>query len=292
MRTRRLPPDHLLPGPPRRARRVHDDDHRRPRALPGAALERQSRRRRRPARRPPLREMARPVPEAHVPLRAGCGRSRRARGQLHDDVGAPRRPRDLLDAGQSRPLHARDGIAEARDALGRGEVRPRIRPRHVHDLLRRRFQPRRDGEQGPQHLQQQARAGPARHRDRRRLPGDRGRDRSRVLPQLDRQPRHVPRLVPAVAEGRAHRVPRPGILERHGLARRRAHRGGRIPAHAPVSGGCGTDGASGAPRRISGDQQFLYRHRVRKRRRSDPHAAHAARSRALPPRHGSLFRAA
>ena len=49
--------------------------------------------------------------------------------------------------------------------------------------------------------------------------GDRGRGRPRVLPQLDRQPRHLPRLVPAVAEGRPHGLPRPGVLERPGLAR-------------------------------------------------------------------------
>ena len=38
------------------------------------------------------------------------------------------------------------------------------------------------------------------------------RGRPRVLPQLDRQPRHLPRLVPAVAEGRPDGLPRPGVL--------------------------------------------------------------------------------
>ena len=37
------------------------------------------------------------------------------------------------------------------------------------------------------------------HRDRRRLRRHRERGRPRVLPQLDRQPRHLPRLVPALA---------------------------------------------------------------------------------------------
>ena len=37
------------------------------------------------------------------------------------------------------------------------------------------------------------------HRDRRRLTRHRERGRPRVLPQLDRQPHHLPRLVPAVA---------------------------------------------------------------------------------------------
>ncbi len=62
-----------------------------------------------------------------------------------------------------------DGCAEALDALGRGGVRPRIRPRHLHDRRRVRLQHGRDGEQGPQRLQRQVRAGLARHRDRRRL---------------------------------------------------------------------------------------------------------------------------
>ena len=119
---------------------------------------------------------------------------------------------------------------QARDALGRGEVRPRVRPRPLHDLLRRRLQHGRDGEQGAQHLQQPARARRPGDRDRRRLRGDRGGDRPRVLPQLDRQPRDLPRLVPALAQGRAHRLPRPGVLGRHGLARGRADRRGREPA--------------------------------------------------------------
>ena len=70
---------------------------------------------------------------------------------------------------QHQPVPARDGVAEARDALGRGALRPRIRPRHVHDLLRRRFQSRRDGEQGPQHLQQPAAARRSRDGDGRRF---------------------------------------------------------------------------------------------------------------------------
>ena len=48
----------------------------------------------------------------------------------------------------------------------------------------------------------------------------RPRGRARVLPQLDRQPRHLPRLVPALAQGRPHGLPRPGVRRRHLLARR------------------------------------------------------------------------
>ena len=46
------------------------------------------------------------------------------------------------------------------------------------------------------------------------------RRRARIFPQLVGQPRHLPRLVPAVAEGRLHRLPRPGLLGRSGLAPR------------------------------------------------------------------------
>ena len=56
----------------------------------------------------------------------------------------------------------RDGFAQALDALGRRGVRPRIRPRHLHDRRRVRLQHGRDGEQGPQRLQRQIRAGLAR----------------------------------------------------------------------------------------------------------------------------------
>ena len=52
--------------------------------------------------------------------------------------------------------------------------------------------------------------------DGRRVRAHRGRRRSRVLSQLDRQPRHLPRLVPAVPEGGPDRVQGPGVQQRHG----------------------------------------------------------------------------
>ena len=110
--------------------------------------------------------------------------------------------------------------AQALDALGRGGVRPRIRSRHLHDRRRVRLQHGRDGEQGPQRLQRQIRAGLARDRDRRRLRRHRGGHRARIFPQLDRQPHHLPRLVPALPEGRPDGLPRPGIHRRPALARR------------------------------------------------------------------------
>ena len=82
------------------------------------------------------------------------------------------------------------------------------------------FNAGRDGEQGPQHLQHQVHPGARRHRDRHRLLRRRQGRGARVLPQLDRQPRDLPRLVPALAQGRPHRLPRPGIQRRRVLARR------------------------------------------------------------------------
>ena len=52
-------------------------------------------------------------------------------------------------------------------------VRPRIRPRRVQHRRRVGLQHGRDGEQGPEHLQHEIRAGPAGDRDRRRLRGHR-----------------------------------------------------------------------------------------------------------------------
>ena len=241
--------------------------------------------------RPPLRALARSVSQADLPVRAGGGRSRRAHRHVHHRQRTRGAAVDPLDAAQPRMLRARDGVDQARDALGRAELRPRVRPRPLHDLLRRRLQHGRDGEQGPQHLQQPAAAGRAGHGHRRRLRRDRRRDRPRVFPQLDRQSRHVPRLVPAVAEGRPDGLSRSGILGRAGLRRRRAHRRGRLHAAHPVRRGRGPGRTSGAAGRIPGSQQLLHADRLRKRRRGDPHAARAARRRRLPARHGPLLRA-
>ena len=90
-------------------------------------------------------------------------------------------------------------------------LRPGVRPRPVPDRGGQRLQFRRHGEQGPQHLQHLGHAGAARHRDRRRFRQRRADHRPRIFPQLDRRPRHLPRLVPADAQGRPHRLPRPAV---------------------------------------------------------------------------------
>ena len=61
------------------------------------------------------------------------------------------------------------------------------------------------------------------NRDRRRLRQHRGDHRARVFPQLDRRPHHLPRLVPALPEGRPDGLPRPGIHLRPALAPGQAH---------------------------------------------------------------------
>ena len=71
---------------------------RRSRALPGAAVQRQPGRAGRAARRPPLRDLARPVSQALLPVRAGRGRPGRARGRLRHAVGAQGGAAHLLDA--------------------------------------------------------------------------------------------------------------------------------------------------------------------------------------------------
>ena len=63
-----------------------------------------------------------------------------------------------------------------------------------------------------------------RDRDRRRFCRHRGDHRARIFPQLDRQPHHLPRLVPALPEGRPDGFPRSGIHRRSALAPGEAHR--------------------------------------------------------------------
>ncbi len=119
--------------------------------------------------------------------------------------------------------------------------------------------------------------------------------RPRVLPQLDRQPGHLPRLVPVEPEGRPDRVPRPGVRRRHDGRHRQprgqAHRGRAAAARGAVSRGQRPDVASGAARQLPGDRQLLHGHGLRERRRGRPHDADAGRRRRLPARHGSLLQA-
>ncbi len=109
--------------------------------------------------RPSFRGLARPASQAVLSVRHGRRQSRPRRGSLRHHVRARRRAAHLCRARQGGPLRLRHGLAEALDALGRAGLRPRIRSRYLHDRRRLRLQHGRDGEQGPQRLQRQIRAG-------------------------------------------------------------------------------------------------------------------------------------
>ena len=85
---------------------------------------------------------------------------------------------------------------------------------------------------------------------------------------------HLPRLVPALPEGRADRLPRPGI-HRPTCARARCKRIAdvRTLARSAVRRGCRPPRPSGAPAPLSRDQQLLHGDRLREGRRGHPHAA-------------------
>ena len=258
--------------------------------MPGAALQRQPRRAARAAGGPPPGALGRPLPQAELPLRAGRRAPELRQRPLRHPLGAGGAAGAVGRAAQPRPLRARDALAQAGDALGRGGVRPRVRPRHLHDRRGQRLQHGGDGEQGAQRLQREVRARPPRHRDRRRLRADRGGDRARVLPQLDRQPGDLPRLVPAHAQGGAHGAARPALQRRHGLARGAADRRRAAAPHRPVRGGQRPDGAPDPARVLHQDGQLLHGDGLREGRRGDPHVADAARAGRLPPRDGPLLR--
>ncbi len=76
------------------------------------------------------------------------------------------------------------------------------------------------------------------------------------------------------------------------LALRAAHQGRKAPARAPIRRGRWPSRPPGAPVELSEDRQFLHRHRLRKRRRSDPHAEAPDRRRRIRARHATLLRAA
>ena len=131
-----------------------------------------------------------------------------------------------------------------------------------------------------------------RDRDRCRLRQHRGDHRARVFPQLDRQPHHLPRLVPALPEGRADRLPRPGILRRQALAAGEAHRRRAHAARARSSPRTPARSRTRCGREVyQRDQQLLHGDGLREGRRGHPHAQDADRRRRVPRGHGPLFRA-
>ena len=161
MRGRRLPPHHLFSRPARRDGGLHHAHRGREVAKPrccsrnGNPVERRRRSRHHAA----FRGVARPVSQAVLSVRAGRRQSRLAsKTRFVTMSGRKVDAAHLCRARQGRPLRLGDGFAQALDALGRGGVRVRIRPRHLHDRRGLRLQHGGDGEQGPQHLQRQIRA--------------------------------------------------------------------------------------------------------------------------------------
>ena len=238
MRGGGLPPHHLFPRPPRRAGALHGDAARRPRALSGAAVERQ------PASRagaldgrPPLRDAG----TTRFPSRPTCSRwsratSPRSRTRSRRDRAARSRCAIYSTPRNLPRCRARDGVAQARDALGRGALRPRVRPRPLHDRLRRRLQHGRDGEQGPQHLQQQATCSPipatATDDDYQAIEGVVGHEYFHNWTGNRVTCRDWFQL--SLKEGLTVFRDQE-FSSRHGLARGRAHRRGRLPARARSS---------------------------------------------------------
>ena len=190
-----------------------------------------------------------------------------------------------------------DRCAYAMDSLKRSmrwdeeTVRPRIRPRHFHDRRGVRLQHGRDGEQGPQRLQRQVRAGLAprpqpmpttwrieaviAHEYFHNWTGNRITCRDWFQLCL-KEGLTVFRDQEFRADQRSRPVER--IRDVRGL-RAHAVRGGRRPPRP-----------SGAAERLSRDQQFLHGDGLREGRRSRAHAPDAARRDQFPQGHGPLLR--
>ena len=166
MRTRRLSHNHILPRPPRQHGNLYHPNHRRCRAIPRAAVQRQSSGFRQPEKRATLRHLARPIRQALLFIRAGGRRFSRQPRHLHHPKRARSRHPVLHPrrrCGQSRPRHA---IAQIRDALGRNPLWLEIRFRRVYGRCRGRLQHGRDGKQRLKHFQHQICAGGRAHRHR------------------------------------------------------------------------------------------------------------------------------
>ena len=76
--------------------------------------------------RPAFRAVGRSPSEAELSVRAGRRHARPCRRPVHHPLRPRGRPAHLCRARQGGPLRLCDAVAEARHALGRGGVRPRI----------------------------------------------------------------------------------------------------------------------------------------------------------------------
>ena len=211
--------------------------------------------------------------------------------QFHHALRPARRPRHLGAPRRRGPLRARDALAEDRDELGRGRVRPGIRPRRVQHRRRVRLQHGRDGEQGPERLQHEIRAGASRrprptattraiesviaHEYFHNWTGNRVTCRDWFQLSL-KEGLTVFRDQEFSADQGSRAVKRIGDVRALRAAQFREDAG---PLAHPVQ-----------PAKLHRDRQFLYRDGLQQGRRGHPHDAHAARPRSVPPRHGPVFR--
>ena len=221
MRGGRLPPHHLLSRPARRDGGLHHAHRGRQKRSAGAAVQRQPHRKRRLAGRPPFRGLARPASQAVLSVRAGRRRSGSRRGPFpHHVAGATSTLRIYVEHGKQ------DRCGYAMDSLKRSMRWDEERFGREYDLDIFMIVAVSDFNMGAMENKGLnvfndkyvlASAATATDAD---FAAYRGGDRARIFPQLDRQPHHLPRLVPALPEGRPDGFPRPGIFRRHALARR------------------------------------------------------------------------
>ena len=214
MRGRRLPPHHLFPRPARRDGGLHD-----------AHRGRQGAKRRCCSSNGNLAESGDlpggrhfavwhdPHPEAVLSVRAGRRRSRLRRGQVPSPCRAATSTlRIYVEHGkEDRGGYAMDALKRSmrwdEEAFGREYDLDIFMIVAVSDFNMGAME-----NKGLNVFNDKYVLASARDRDRRRLRRHRSGHRARIFPQLDRQPHHLPRLVPALPEGRPHRLPRPGIL--------------------------------------------------------------------------------
>ena len=248
--------------------------------------------RRRRRHRPAFRRLARPVPQAVLSVRAGRRRAGRAsRTRFTTMSGRKVALRIYVEPGKEDRCGLRHGQPQARHALGRGGVRPRIRSRHLHDRRRvrtsiwARWRTRASISSTTNTCWRRRRPPPTpttrsieaviAHEYFHNWTGDRITCRDWFQLCL-KEGLTVFRDQEFTADMRS----------RAGEADRR--RAGA--ARAPVRRGCRPARPSGAAGALSRDQQLLHRDGLRKRRRSGAHDQDAARAGKIPRRHGSLFR--
>ena len=231
-------------------------------------------------RRPPLRDVARPASQALLPVRARRRRPRVHRLRLHAPFRPQGRPRASTWSTARRSAPPGRWIALKRSMRWDEQRFGREYDLDVFNIVAvSDFNMGAMENKGLNIFNDRLMLASPRDRDRRRFRSDRERRRARVFPQLDRQPHHLPRLVPALPQGGPDGLPRPGVLgatsarapvQRIADVRRlRAH---QFPEDA------GPLAHPVRPETLHRDQQLLYGDRLREGRRGRAHAADAARA--------------